>query len=1226
MPLHLRWMLLFEDPINATVALLKTTPRTWLNPGERIAVRRAPLGRGRVSFEVLSQLDAASPTVAANISLDEPHVTAPPPMSITLRVPKPWRMVSVVVNGKAWDQFDADSENVQLPLLGPDGLVVVASYSKPAAHGLKSDDEAHTRTVVSVADYGAIADSEADSCLAFNKSIEAARANNASVLRIPRGTYHFHWDVCTRVDMYVSNTVVTPLPPKPIALWLRGLTGLVIEGEHSLLLMHGLMTPIAIDHSHNVTVKNLAIDFPHPSVIEALVTTVAADSMSLELKVHSSNNVSVSKGKAVFGSFGEGWTLAQPAPLAQEFDPASDITWRRSNPMYGATVTALDDAQSLRLTYKTKQSQMPKAGHHLWFRDGGRPNAGLITQYSSAVTYESVVMHFMSGFGVVAQYTRGLSLLNVSAETAAGSGRHCSCQADLLHFSGCAGLINVTGGRFVGSQDDGVNCHGTHLQIVEQPSERSIVVQFMQHESYGFQAFFAGDTVQFTRSDSLESFGTGVIKSAKMLSTKGCPADPNSVLPCQQALELEDPLVGARLKMDVVENLAYTASLVITGAYFSRIPTRGMLVSTRGSVRISNNTIHTPLRPALHIADDAESWFESGPVADVVFDGNLVIRKHNTSASHARVDSPPVDVAPSNTKNATVHRNLHVTNNELHLHHMSNLSVVAAKSIAGVTLSGNRIYSPGRSLATSEMVSSVNCSGIVIDDNIVITSTTTLPVKSDDVATATTSRVIHAGGVVTADVTAFGAEGDGTTDDATAIEKALAAVSTQGGTIFFPPGQYALSRAIVLSGTGIALVGAGMHRPLGAAAGSCGGSALVSLTANSTLVVFQNCVGCRLEHMAMNHAAAGDEPPLSEQQLAQHCGTHARHAASAVARRPRGSNRVPAPAMESTTRRIVPTSGAAVTIRGSFATTLSDLWIEGVFAHIAASEMANTITILDSQFISAFGPCSICAAGGIGPPVGLPSANFNGTRVDILQISRLTTNNDAAANSSVVWIDIGAGVNTVRLDNVGLINGGTGVRMSSPADDPPGEYPGRPLFLLANDLEIDFPSGNAIELNRGEEVQISNGYIQGAGSNVLVDRRANDSSLGVGLLIGENFNSETMMTNTRVFGHALSGVVLAGGAHCTLSNNIVGACSHAEPGKNSGILVRAGVSDFIIQGNHIGDVFRGENTSSTKYGVEVEAGAGDRYVIASNTVVGNVAGGVSDEGSGAHKSVTGNVG
>ena len=69
-------------------------------------------------------------------------------------------------------------------------------------------------------------------------------------------------------------------------------------------------------------------------------------------------------------------------------------------------------------------------------------------------------------------------------------------------------------------------------------------------------------------------------------------------------------------------------------------------------------------------------------------------------------------------------------------------------------------------------------------------------------------------------------------------------------------------------------------------------------------------------------------------------------------------------------------------------------------------------------------------------------------------MARITTNNHANANASCVWIDIGAGVNTVRLDNVGLINGGTGVRLSSPQDAPAGESPGRPLFLLANDLEV----------------------------------------------------------------------------------------------------------------------------------------------------------------------------
>ena len=73
-PLHVRWMLLFEDPISNAVALLKTTPRSWLRSGERISVGHAPLGRERVSFEVISQLDALVPTVTANISLDDASV------------------------------------------------------------------------------------------------------------------------------------------------------------------------------------------------------------------------------------------------------------------------------------------------------------------------------------------------------------------------------------------------------------------------------------------------------------------------------------------------------------------------------------------------------------------------------------------------------------------------------------------------------------------------------------------------------------------------------------------------------------------------------------------------------------------------------------------------------------------------------------------------------------------------------------------------------------------------------------------------------------------------------------------------------------------------------------------------------------------------------------------------------------------------------------------------
>ena len=64
-----------------------------------------------------------------------------------------------------------------------------------------------------------------------------------------------------------------------------------------------------------------------------------------------------------------------------------------------------------------------------------------------------------------------------------------------------------------------------------------------------------------------------------------------------------------------------------------------------------------------------------------------------------------------------------VLNNELHLHQASTAPVVAAKSIDGLSLQGNRIYSPGRPLARSDLVAAVNCSGIRVHNNTVITAT-----------------------------------------------------------------------------------------------------------------------------------------------------------------------------------------------------------------------------------------------------------------------------------------------------------------------------------------------------------------------------------------------------------------------------------------------------------------------------------------------------------------------
>lgn len=60
----------------------------------------------------------------------------------------------------------------------------------------------------------------------------------------------------------------------------------------------------------------------------------------------------------------------------------------------------------------------------------------------------------------------------------------------------------------------------------------------------------------------------------------------------------------------------------------------------------------------------------------------------------------------------------------------------------------------------------------------------------------------------TANVKAFGAKGDGSTDDSAAINAAIASLSTTGGTVVFPPARYAVASTINLL-SGVRLAGGG---------------------------------------------------------------------------------------------------------------------------------------------------------------------------------------------------------------------------------------------------------------------------------------------------------------------------------------------------------------------------------------------------------------------------------
>lgn len=159
-----------------------------------------------------------------------------------------------------------------------------------------------------------------------------------------------------------------------------------------------------------------------------------------------------------------------------------------------------------------------------------------------------------------------------------GSGRTCAGWADLLHFSGCRGHILVTDCEMSGTHDDAINVHGTHLRVVGRPAPDQVLVRFMHPQTYGCEAFFPGDEIEFVSHQSLRAYATHPVKEAAMRGDK------------EMRLTLDRPAPPTIGENDMVENITWTPSVTVRNCRITFNPCRGFLLTTRRPILIENNT------------------------------------------------------------------------------------------------------------------------------------------------------------------------------------------------------------------------------------------------------------------------------------------------------------------------------------------------------------------------------------------------------------------------------------------------------------------------------------------------------------------------------------------------------------------------------------------------------------------------------------------------------------
>ncbi|MFJ5262495.1 NPCBM/NEW2 domain-containing protein [Streptomyces sp. NPDC088387] len=555
------------------------------------------------------------------------------------------------------------------------------------------------RTVVEVTDFGADRTGKSDSAPGIAAAVaHAKRLHRPTTIHFAPGTYQIYPERAPQRELYVSNTIGAnqALKTKSIGILIEDMDDVVVDGGGATILNHGFQTVFAAIRSTDVRFTNFKQDWVNPKTVDITVAeTGVRDGRAYRIisvprtyryaiegtSVRWSGERSPVTGKPY-------WTGTNSFNYAQVHDPVSNRTWRTSNPVF-ENVASITDRGERRLEIVYRNGIAPTDDGYVYvMREDTRDTPGGLFWESSRVSVDHMRLGYLHGFGLVGQFSEDITVDSVVFKTDRRTGRVTSSFADHIQMSGVKGTVRITNCVFDNPQDDPINVHGTYLQVTDADAGRKqLKLRYMHDQTSGFPQFYPGDVIELVSKRTMLAVpgATARVVSVDGPTGRSVPpgADPATYLR-DMTVVVDRPLPDAVLNAPgdyAAENTTYTPSVVIKGNIFEAVPTRGILVTTRKPVRIEDNYFDGMTMSSIYISSDARSWYESGPVRDVVIRDNVFDRP----------SSPVISFDPTNQDTVTgepVHRNVLIEDNDFNL---TSGTVISGRGVGDLTFRDNRV-------------------------------------------------------------------------------------------------------------------------------------------------------------------------------------------------------------------------------------------------------------------------------------------------------------------------------------------------------------------------------------------------------------------------------------------------------------------------------------------------------------------------------------------------------
>ncbi|MFA5688194.1 MAG: right-handed parallel beta-helix repeat-containing protein [Kiritimatiellales bacterium] len=523
--------------------------------------------------------------------------------------------------------------------------------------------------------------------------------SDGAVIKFSSGEYHFWPEFAFEKYYYISNNRHSL---KRVAFPVIGKKNVVIDGGGSKFIFHGEIIPFVVEQSSNITLKNFSIDWQRMFYSEGMVLDADASGVTVEIDP-ARYPYRIENSALMFE--GEGWE----SPLTEGIFEMDSVT--RGPAYMSGDSLGLGFPETLKVEYagagriRLVESfpHLPKSGNILIFRHFHRWCPGIHLKLSKDTLLENVTVFHAGGMGVIGQFCENVTMRDCQIKPA--DGRILSVTVDATHFVNCRGQIIVDNCQFEGQLDDPCNVHGINTRIKKVVDCRTLLVELVHCEQHGVEIGFSGDRVHLVDNQTLLSYAENRIRNVTWINSQ------------YSLITFENDLPDFVQPKHAVENMSWTPDLLIQNSICRNNRARGYLISTPGKVIIENNRIESS-GAGIKISGDANYWFESGAVRDVLIRNNEFgdCCYGIPEWGRAVIDINPEIAVPEKNPEC-FHRNIRIENNQFF---SFDTGILFARSVDGIRFAGNTIrrtesYPPlGRMRA---MLTFEACRNIDVADN-----------------------------------------------------------------------------------------------------------------------------------------------------------------------------------------------------------------------------------------------------------------------------------------------------------------------------------------------------------------------------------------------------------------------------------------------------------------------------------------------------------------------------